>query len=50
MLKDKMSVDEKARAFDMVLDSHGKDNDLSDFGREVEEIIYFLEKFYDFKK
>jgi len=50
MLLNNMSSDEKARAFDMVLEAYGKDSDLSHFGKDVEDIISFLKKYYDFKK
>jgi len=50
MLKEQMNTDEKARAFDMVLDAYDEDSDLSQFGRKVQETILFLKKFYAFKK
>lgn len=44
-LKKVMTAEEKARAFDMIIDAYYKESGLSQFGNEVQDIIKFLNAF-----
>lgn len=39
----------KIKAFNMIIDEYRKDTDISQFGRDVQEILKFLKKFNEFK-
>ena len=40
---------DKIKAFDMIVDAYAKDGGLSDFGRNVQEILMFLKEMFKFR-
>lgn len=44
-LKD-LSPEMKAKGFDMILEAYKKDSNLSEFGKDVQEVIKFMQGFF----
>lgn len=38
----KLKDEDKVKAFDMIVKKHGKDGSLSEFGKDVQDILRFL--------
>jgi hypothetical protein len=44
-----LSVEDKAKAFDMIVDKYSKDSSLSEFGKDVQEVLTFLKEMNKFR-